>query len=63
MLKNTHNGYGKMKRLLKRMLDETEFLSDYGIRSLSKHYQDNPYYLKIDGEELFLKYQLGVCRS
>ena len=32
-----------MKRLLKRMLDESEFLSDYGVRALSRHHRDNPY--------------------
>ena len=29
----------RMKRLLRRMLDETEFLSDYGVRALSRHHQ------------------------
>src|SRR5262249_38522656 len=28
----------RMKRLLRRMLDESEFLSPYGVRALSKHY-------------------------
>jgi len=33
----------RMKHLLKRLLDETEFLSDYGIRALSKVHEDEPY--------------------
>ena len=33
----------RMEHLLKRLLDEAEFLSEYGIRSLSKVHQDNPY--------------------
>ncbi|MGI4744139.1 MAG: MGH1-like glycoside hydrolase domain-containing protein [Janthinobacterium lividum] len=33
----------RLKRLLARMLDEKEFLSDYGVRSLSRVYLENPY--------------------
>jgi hypothetical protein len=33
----------RMKRLLNRMLDPKEFLSDYGVRSLSKYHESNPY--------------------
>ncbi len=33
----------RMKKLFKRMLDESEFLSDYGIRALSKFHKDHPY--------------------
>ncbi len=35
----------QMKRVLKRVWDPKEFRSDYGLRSLSKVYQDNPYEL------------------
>jgi hypothetical protein len=41
-----------MKRLFKRLLDPAEFLSDYGIRALSKHHKDNPYEFRV-GETVF----------
>lgn len=44
----------RMKCLLRRMLDETEFLSDYGVRALSKHHEADPYVFPCG------KMQLGV---
>jgi hypothetical protein len=45
------------------MLDETEFLSDYGIRSLSRHYRDAPYVFS-DGEQSFdVRYQPAESTS
>jgi hypothetical protein len=41
----------RMKCLLRRMLDETEFLSDYGIRALSKIHEQEPFRLVIGGVE------------
>jgi hypothetical protein len=38
-----------MKCLLRRMLDETEFLSDYGIRALSKVHEKAPYRFEMNG--------------
>eukprot|EP01113_Clastostelium_recurvatum_P042998 TRINITY_DN7041_c0_g1_i4.p1 TRINITY_DN7041_c0_g1~~TRINITY_DN7041_c0_g1_i4.p1 ORF type:complete len:930 (+),score=212.49 TRINITY_DN7041_c0_g1_i4:51-2792(+) len=46
----------KLVRLLKYMLDEKEFLSAYGIRSLSMHYRDHPYTMNWRGEELRVEY-------
>jgi hypothetical protein len=46
----------RMKMLLKRMLDETEFLSDYGVRAVSKHHDANPYVFDCVGQRLSVKY-------
>ena len=46
----------RVKCLLYRMLDETEFLSDYGLRSVSKYHEQHPYELKVDGQVLTIKY-------
>ena len=53
----------RMKRLLSRMLDETEFLSDYGVRSLSKFYEKNPYVFEHAGNRIEVKYSPGECAS
>ncbi len=46
----------RMKLLLRRMLDETEFLSPYGVRALSRVYLDNPYTFHWNGDALTVKY-------
>jgi len=46
----------RMKRLLSRMLDETEFLSDYGIRAISKHHDQHPYVFGVNGMDLSVHY-------
>jgi hypothetical protein len=38
----------QLKRILSRMLDETEFLSPYGVRSLSRYHLDHPYEVQVD---------------
>jgi hypothetical protein len=47
----------KLKRILSRMLDESEFLSPYGIRALSQHHKDHPYFLNIDGGSYRVDYE------
>jgi hypothetical protein len=47
----------RMKRLLARMLDETEFLSDYGVRALSRHHEQHPYVFEVMGMPLSVRYQ------
>jgi len=39
----------QLKRILKRMLDEGEFLSGHGIRALSRYHLDHPYEVQVDG--------------
>jgi hypothetical protein len=46
----------RMKRLLQRMLDESEFLSDYGVRALSRAHLERPYVFRCDGNDLTVRY-------
>src|SRR5438270_5931200 len=41
----------RLQRSLSRVLDENEFLGSYGIRSISKFHEQNPYVLHVDGQE------------
>ena len=53
----------RMKRLLRRMLDETEFLSDYGVRALSKAHEKNPFVIDVNGGQMSVSYQPAESRS
>jgi hypothetical protein len=46
----------RMKRLLQRMLDESEFLSDYGIRAVSQVHAEHPYTFHMNGMNLTVRY-------
>ena len=48
-------GAGRLRCVLEKLLDEAEFLSPHGIRSLSKFHEAHPYKLQVDGQE----YQVG----
>jgi len=53
----------KLRRVLSRMLDEDEFLSPFGIRSLSRHHLHQPYDLWIDGHQYRVAYQPAESES
>lgn len=46
----------QLRRVLTIMLDEEEFLSPYGLRSLSKYHQNNPFIMHVDGTEYRVDY-------
>jgi len=46
----------KLRRVLQVMLDEREFLSPYGIRSISRHHDQHPYVFHTGGQEYRVSY-------
>jgi hypothetical protein len=53
----------RMKRLLRRMLDESEFLSDFGVRALSRIHHEQPYVFRVDGMDLTVRYAPAESQS
>lgn len=53
----------KLIALLKRVLSETEFLSEGGIRALSKYHEKNPYSVTIEGQVYSIQYDPGDSTS
>jgi len=49
----------RLLRLLRYMLDEDEFLSPYGIRSVSRVHKDDPYVVTVDGHSYEVDYEPG----
>jgi len=46
----------KLRRVLAKMLDENEFLSPYGIRSISRYHAEHPYVFRVGDEEYRVSY-------
>jgi hypothetical protein len=53
----------RMKALLRRMLDSNEFLSEYGVRSVSRFHRDHPYVFWAHDRALTLDYEPSESRS
>ena len=47
----------RLVRVLEKLLDENEFLSGYGIRSVSRYHKNNPYSFHVDGQTHTISYQ------
>jgi len=53
----------KLRRVLARMLDESEFLSPHGIRSISRHHLEHPFVFDVRGERFTVQYQPAESTS
>jgi len=53
----------RMKALLRRALDESEFLSDHGVRALSKYHEEHPYVFHCQSSPQTVDYQPGESQS
>jgi Glycosyl hydrolase family 63 C-terminal domain len=53
----------RMKALLRRMLDPNEFLSDYGVRSVSRYHLQHPYIFLARDQQLTVDYEPSESRS
>jgi hypothetical protein len=53
----------KLRQILKKMLDENEFLSEYGIRALSKYHRDHPFEFRIEDNDYTISYEPAESSS
>ena len=53
----------RLRRILRPMLDPAEFLSDHGLRALSKFHEANPLHIELDGVTSVLDYEPGESTS
>jgi hypothetical protein len=59
----TMTGTDQLVRILSRMLSEEEFLSPYGLRTLSKTHLEHPYRVCLEGCEFSVGYEPGESTS
>ena len=53
----------RLKRVLRYVFSDQEFLSDFGIRALSKHHKQHPYVFEANGNEYRVEYEPGESQS
>ncbi len=53
----------RLRRILRRVFDETEFLSPHGVRMLSRYHLDHPYVLDVNGQEFRCDYEPAESTS
>jgi hypothetical protein len=53
----------RMKKLLEKIMDPDEFLSEYGVRALSKYHKEKPYIFKVGERKLSVEYLPGESDS
>lgn len=53
----------KLSRILQKMLDESEFLSPYGIRALSRFHAEHPYIFDVNGSQFRVDYEPAESSS
>ncbi|MDB5091905.1 MAG: hypothetical protein JWO85_6, partial [Candidatus Eremiobacteraeota bacterium] len=53
----------RLRRILRRVFDENEFLSPHGIRMLSRFHKDHPYVLRVNGTEFRVDYEPAESTS
>ena len=56
-------GRQQLPRVLRFMLDESEFLSPHGVRAVSRYHRDHPYVLQLDGMEHRVDYEPAESSS
>ena len=53
----------RLERVLRYVFDEREFLSPFGIRSLSRIHAERPFVMRVDGQEYRVDYEPGESAS
>ena len=56
-------GHHRLERILERALDPEQFLSDHGLRSMSREHRDHPYRYGVSGAEVTVEYAPAESRS
>ena len=53
----------RLERVLRYVLDESEFFSPYGIRSVSQYHKDHPFVTWLNGQQVSVNYEPGESES